>query len=136
MSYNFILYNLCFNIIRIANNCIGHILRTNCLLRQDIEGKINGGIEVTGIRWRRRRKLLDDLEERKWYSLPKKGALDRTMWTASFGRGFGPVVRQTNKWMSKFKKGPLRILMYLSLYGFYWHVWGWPKYRAKHVAHM
>jgi hypothetical protein len=28
-------------------NWIGHILRRNCLLQQDIEGKIEGGIEVT-----------------------------------------------------------------------------------------
>jgi len=28
----------------------------------------------------------------------KEEALDRTMWRARFGRGFGPVVRQTTKW--------------------------------------
>jgi len=27
----------------------------------------------------------------------KEEALDRTMWRARFGRGFGPVVRQTAK---------------------------------------
>jgi len=27
----------------------------------------------------------------------KEEALDRTMWKARFGRGFGPVVRQTTK---------------------------------------
>jgi len=27
----------------------------------------------------------------------KEEALDRTMWRARFGRGFGPVVRQTTK---------------------------------------
>jgi hypothetical protein len=32
----------------------------NCLLEQVIEGKIKGGIEVTGRRERWRRKLLDD----------------------------------------------------------------------------
>jgi hypothetical protein len=42
-------------------NWIDHILRRNCLLRQVIEGKIKGGIEVTGRRGRRRRKLLDDM---------------------------------------------------------------------------
>jgi hypothetical protein len=31
-------------------NWIGYILRRNCLLQQVIEGKINGGIEVTGRR--------------------------------------------------------------------------------------
>jgi hypothetical protein len=72
-------------------------LRRNCLLRQVIEGKIKGGIEVTGRRGRRRRKLLDDLKEGRGYCHLKEEALDRTMWRAGFGRGFGPVVRQTAK---------------------------------------
>jgi len=72
-------------------------LRRNCLLQQVIEGKIKGGIEVTGIRGRRRRKLLDNLKERRGYSHLKEEALDRTMWRARFGRGFGTVVRQTAK---------------------------------------
>jgi hypothetical protein len=55
-----------------------------------------GGIEVTGKRGIRRRKLLDDLKERRGYSL-KEEALDRAMLRAGFGRGFGPVVRQTAK---------------------------------------
>jgi hypothetical protein len=44
----------------------GHVLHRNCFLQQVIEGKKKGGggIEVTGRRGRRRRKLLDDLEER------------------------------------------------------------------------
>jgi hypothetical protein len=42
-------------------NWIGHILRRNCLPQRVIEGKIKGGIEVTGRRGRRRRKVLDDL---------------------------------------------------------------------------
>jgi len=58
-------------------NWIGHILRRNCLLQRVIEGKIKGGIEVTGRRGRRRRKLLDDLKERKEYSHLKEEALDR-----------------------------------------------------------
>jgi hypothetical protein len=52
---------------------------------------------VTGRRGRRRRKLLDDLKERRGYSDLKEEALDRSRWTARFGRGFGPVVRQTTK---------------------------------------
>jgi hypothetical protein len=50
---------------------------------------------VTGRRGRSRRKLLDDLKERRGYSHLQEEALDRTMWKARFGRGFGPVVRQT-----------------------------------------
>jgi hypothetical protein len=78
-------------------NWFGHILRRNCLLRQVIEGKIKGGIEVTGRRGRRRKKLLDDLKERRGYSHLKEEALDGTMWRARFGRSFGPFVRQTAK---------------------------------------
>jgi len=59
------------------------------------QGQIKGGIEVTGRRGRRRRKLLDELKERRGYSPLKLEALDRTMWRAGFGRGFGPVVRHT-----------------------------------------
>jgi len=32
---------------------IGHILRTNCLLKQVIEGKLEGRIEITGKQGRR-----------------------------------------------------------------------------------
>jgi hypothetical protein len=78
-------------------NWIGHTLRRNCLLQQVIKAMIKGAIKVTGRRGRRRRKLLDDLKERRRYSHLKQEALDRTMWTARFGRGFGPVVRQTAK---------------------------------------
>ena len=56
-----------------------------------------GGIEVTGRQGRRRRKLLDDLKERRGYSHLKVEALDRTVWRARFGRGLGPVVRQATK---------------------------------------
>ena len=78
-------------------NWIGHFLRRNCLLQRVIEGKIKGEIQVTGRRGRRRGKLLDDLKERRGYSHLKEGAVDRRMWTARFGRGFGPVVRQTTR---------------------------------------
>jgi hypothetical protein len=78
-------------------NWIDHILRRNCLLQWVIEGKIKGGIEVRGRRGRRRRKLLNDLKERRGYSHYKVEGLDSTMWGARFGRSFGPVVRQTAK---------------------------------------
>jgi hypothetical protein len=52
---------------------------------------------VTGRLGRRRRKLLVDLKERRGYSHLKEEALDRTVWRAGFGRGFGPVVGQTAK---------------------------------------
>jgi hypothetical protein len=47
----------------------------NCLLKQVIEGKIKGQVEVT----RRRKKLLDDFKDRRGYCQLKEEALDRTM---------------------------------------------------------
>jgi len=87
--------NILHEIRKRKANWISHVLRRNCLLQRVIEGKIKGGIEVTGRRGRRRRKLLDDLKERRGCCHLKEVALDRTMWRARFGRGFGPVVRQT-----------------------------------------
>jgi hypothetical protein len=46
----------------------------------DNEGKIQGRIEVTERQGRRRRKLLDDLKERRGYCHLKEEAVDRTMW--------------------------------------------------------
>ena len=82
-------------------NWIGHILRRNCLLKQVIEGKIKGEMEVRRRRGRRRKKLLDDLKDRRGYSHLKEEALDRTMWRNRFGGGFGPVVRQNTEWMNE-----------------------------------
>ena len=89
--------NILHEISKRKANWIGHILRRNCLLQRVIEGKIKGRIEVTGRRGRRSRKLLDGLKEGREYSHLKEEALDRTMRRARFGRGFGPVVRQTAK---------------------------------------
>jgi len=89
--------NILHEIRKRKANWIGHILRRTCLLQRVTEGKIQGGIEVTGRQGRSRRKLLDGLKERRGYSHLKEDALDRTMWKARFGRGFGPVVRQTAK---------------------------------------
>jgi len=89
--------NILHEIRKRKANWIGYILHRNCLLQWVIEGKIKGGIEVTWRQGRRRRKLLDDIKERRGYSHLKEEALDRTMWRARFGRGFGPVVRQTTR---------------------------------------
>jgi hypothetical protein len=89
--------NILHEISKRKTNWIGHILLRNCLLQSIIEGKLKGGTEVTARRGRRRRKLLDNLKGRRGYSHLKDEALDRTMWKARFGRGCGPVVRQTTK---------------------------------------
>jgi hypothetical protein len=46
-------------------------------------------------RRRRHRKLLVDRKEKRGYSHLMEEALDRGRWIARFGRGFGPVERQT-----------------------------------------
>jgi hypothetical protein len=74
-------------------NWIGHILHRNCLLKQIIEGKIKGEMEVT----RRCKKLLDDRKDTRGYSHLKEEALDRTMWRNHFRGGFGPVIRQNTE---------------------------------------
>ena len=89
--------NILHEISKRKANWIGHVLRRNCLLQRVIEGKINGGIEVTRRRGRRRKKLLDDLKEKRGCSPLKEEALDRTVCIARCGRVFGPVVRQATK---------------------------------------
>jgi len=84
--------NLLHEIIKWKANWIDHILRRNCLLKQDIEGKLKGQIEVTRRQGRRRKKLLDELKDRRGYCELKEEAVDRTMWRNRFARGFGPVV--------------------------------------------
>ena len=85
--------NILYAIRKRKANCIDLILRGNCLLKQFIEGKIKAEIEVTRRQGRRRKKLLDDLKDRRGYSHLKEEALDRSMWRNRFGRGFEPVVR-------------------------------------------
>ena len=54
-------------------------------------------MEVATRRGRRRKKLLDDLKDRRGYSHLKEEALDRTMWRHRFGGDFGHVVRQNTE---------------------------------------
>ena len=68
-----------------------------CHLKHVIEGKIEGRLEVLGRRGRRHKWLLNDLKEKKEYWKLKKEALDRCLWRTHFGRGYGPVIRQTGK---------------------------------------
>ena len=84
--------NILHEIRKRKANWIGHILRRNCLLKEVIEGKIKGQIEVTRRRGRRRKTLLDDLEDRRGYCHLKEEALDRIKCRNCFGRRCGPVV--------------------------------------------
>jgi hypothetical protein len=72
-------------------NWNGHILRRNCLIKHVIEEQREG----TGRRGRRRKQLLDDHKENRGYWKLKQEGLHRTLWRTRFGRGYGPVVRQT-----------------------------------------
>jgi hypothetical protein len=74
--------NILHTIKRRKANWIGHILRTNCLIKRVTEGKI----KVTGRIGRRRKQLLEDIKEtlRCWQL--KEEALDRPVWRTRFGR--------------------------------------------------
>ena len=96
--------NILHEIRKRKDNWIGHILRRNCLLEQVIEGKIKGEMEVARRRGRRRKKLLDELKDRRGCSHLKEEALDRTMWRHRLGGGFGPAVRQNTEWMNEYTK--------------------------------
>jgi hypothetical protein len=82
-------------------NWIGHLLRRNCIPKRVIEGKFEGRIEMMGRRGRRGKQLLDDLKEKRRCRKLKEEAPDRTLWRTRFGRGYGPVVRQTAKRISE-----------------------------------
>ena len=85
-------YIFLHEIIKRKVNWIRHTLRRNCLLKRVIEGKIKGQIEVTRSQGRKRKKLLDDLKDRRGYCELKEEAVDRTMWRNRFALGFGPFV--------------------------------------------
>jgi hypothetical protein len=87
--------NIVHTIKRRKANWIGHILRRNCLLKHVIEGKLEGRIEMTGRRGRRRKQVLDALKEKRGYWKLKEEALESNMWRTRFGRGSGPVLGQT-----------------------------------------
>jgi hypothetical protein len=70
-------------------------LRQNGLLKYVIEGMIEGGIEVTGRLGRRRKQLVDDIKKTKGYWKLTEEEPDRRLRRSRFGRGYGPVARQT-----------------------------------------
>jgi hypothetical protein len=62
-----------------------------------IEGKLEGRIEMTGRRGKRRKQLLDNLKEKKGYWKLKEEALASALWRTRLRRGYGPVVRLQNE---------------------------------------
>jgi hypothetical protein len=59
--------NILHTVKRRKANWIGHILRRNWILNDVIKGKVEGKIEVTGRRERKRKQLLGDHKERRIY---------------------------------------------------------------------
>jgi hypothetical protein len=72
------------------------MLCRKCLLKHIIEEKIGERTEAMG-RQRRCKQLLDDLKENRGSIKWKDEALDHTLWNVHFGRGYGPVIRQTTE---------------------------------------
>jgi hypothetical protein len=83
--------NILHTIRRRKTNCIGHILRRNCLLKvTSLKERLQGQEDEEGDY-----ALLDNLKEARRYWKLKGEAQDRTLWRTQFGRGYGPVARQT-----------------------------------------
>jgi hypothetical protein len=72
--------NILHTVKRRKTKWIGHILRGNCLVKHGTVGKVEGRIEVTGRRGRRRKELLDHLKEKSGYWKLKQEGLDLTLW--------------------------------------------------------
>jgi len=70
---------------------IGHFLRGNYLL----EHVIGGEIRRNGKGGRRHKRVLDDLEETRRYSVLKEEELDFTFWRTRLERRYGPAVGPT-----------------------------------------
>jgi hypothetical protein len=80
--------------IKYENGRIGHILRRNCLLKQVIEGKIKGEMEVTRRRGKRHKKLLDDLRDGRGYFHLKEKALDLIISYILFHKTLSATLRE------------------------------------------
>jgi len=93
--------NIVRTIKRRKANWIGYILRRNCFLKHVTEGKVEGMIEVTGGRGKRRKEVLDELKETRDSVKLREEALNRTVWRTGYERGYRRVVRQTRKCMNE-----------------------------------
>jgi len=121
------LYRICYlgpltntlrTIKRRKANWIGHIFRRNYLLKQFIEGKLEGRMELTRRRGRRRKQLLYDLKETKGYWKLKQEAPDRAVWWTLFGRGYGQALSLRGAWsVDELWNGWLRNWNLFSVWG-------------------
>jgi hypothetical protein len=67
-------------------NGTGHILCRNSLLKHDIEGKVQGKIEVARRQGRRSKRSFGCLREKTWHWKLKGESLDCTLWRTASGR--------------------------------------------------
>jgi hypothetical protein len=82
----------------LINAPYSYFIRLSSLrLKHITEGNMKGRIEVTGRRGRRHKQLLVDHKETRGYWKFKEESLGRTLWRTRFGRGYGPVGRQTTE---------------------------------------
>jgi len=75
--------NILYTIQKMAS-WIGYILRKNCLLQDVSEQEVDGRIEGTKIRRKRRKSLLADVKGKRGYWKLKIEALDCTVWSSGF----------------------------------------------------
>jgi hypothetical protein len=80
-------------------NWINQILRRKCLPKHVFEGNVEGRIEVTGRRGRRRNQILDVLKKTRGYWKLEDEALYGTLWRTRFGKSYRPVLRHTTEWV-------------------------------------
>jgi len=90
-----LLMNILHIIKEMKCNWNGQIFRRNCLLKHVIERKIDGRIEVTGRRGIILKQLLNDVKEKRGYWKLKEETPACTVCRTSFGRVYGPLLRQT-----------------------------------------
>jgi hypothetical protein len=64
--------------------------------------KLQEWIYVPGRRQRRSKQLLDFLNEKREYWQLKEDVIDGTSCRTCFGRGYGPIVRETMEWMNDY----------------------------------
>jgi hypothetical protein len=88
---------------------IGKILRRNCLLKHVIGGKIEGRIEVTGTRGRRRKQLLDEFKKNWWYWNVKEETLDFRSCRTCCERCHVPFAGQTAKLATRSPDAALQV---------------------------
>jgi hypothetical protein len=78
-------------------NWIRHILHRYSVLRNSLEGKVEGMIGMTGKRGKRRKQLRDglNLKKTRGYWKLKEEALYCTLCRTGLGRDYGPVALRT-----------------------------------------